>query len=74
MIHLLKLNLINATGRGQVGPLLVSIRDVESVRPAYHRLDVIGSLVRTRSGETHCVSEQVDTIERALLEFVEGQE
>ncbi|PJE24746.1 MAG: hypothetical protein CK431_04420 [Mycobacterium sp.] len=70
----LDLQLTNATGRGRLGPLLVAVEDIESVRPAYHRVEVIGSLIRTRSGETHCVVERVNVIRKLMLQIMEGLE
>ena len=58
---------LQLTSRGRhLGKPLLNPADIESVRPAYHRIDEIGSLIRTRSGETHCVAERVNKIKQLM--------
>lgn len=57
----------------EVGPLLLALDSIESAKPAVDWGDKVnGSIIRTRSGDTHHVSAKVAGIKKLLLTAMEG--
>jgi hypothetical protein len=67
---MLDLKLVEDIAGRHIGHVLITWTDVESVRTAHgkgrYRNTEIGSIIRTRSGDTHYVAERVGFIRTAL--------
>lgn len=74
---MLELQPIDHRGCRRDGPVLVNVNDIESVQPAVgdsHYDPVVGSTVRTRSGDTHRVAEPVKKIKSLLDIAMRGEQ
>lgn len=69
-LAMLDLTLVEDIAGQPIGQVLITWTDVESVRTACgkgrHYKRQIGSIIRTRSGDTHYVAERVGVVKRAL--------
>lgn len=67
---MLDLKLVDDIAGQPLGEVLIACRDVESVRTAWGKgrfyRRQIGSIIRTRSGDTHYVAECVADLRRAI--------
>ncbi|OBJ19881.1 hypothetical protein [Mycobacterium sp. 1245801.1] len=67
---MLDLTLVEDIAGRHIGRVLLTWTDIESVRTVHglgrYRKTEIGSMIRTRSGDTHFVAERVDFIKAAM--------